>query len=97
MGCAAGFLLADRAAQAQPANLTHRYNFNSDARDSVGGADGVLQGGASVSGGALVLDGISGYLALPANLVTGYAAITSAILTCSDNPNPSGLIRSRDL
>jgi len=57
-------------------NLTHRYSFTSSAVDSVAGADGVLQGGASISNGAVVLNGTNGYVALPQNLVTGYTAIT---------------------
>jgi alpha-L-arabinofuranosidase len=61
---------------AQTGNLTHRYSFNGNANDLVGTANGVLQGGASISNGVLVLDGASGYLSLPANIVTGYTAIT---------------------
>lgn len=61
---------------AQTGNLIHRYSFNGNANDLVGTANGVLQGGASISNGVLVLDGVSGYLALPANIVTGYTAIT---------------------
>jgi hypothetical protein len=39
------------------ADLTHRYSFNNGtANDSVGGANGVLMNGASVSGGQLVFD-----------------------------------------
>jgi alpha-L-arabinofuranosidase len=63
-------------ASAQTGNLTHRYSFNGNANDLIGTANGVLQGGASLSSGALVLDGVSGYLSLPANIVTGYTAIT---------------------
>lgn len=37
--------------------LRHRYSFDADASDSVGNADLSLQGGASVSGGELVLPG----------------------------------------
>ena len=39
------------------ATLAHRYSFENDARDSVGGNDGVLIDDASVSGGELRLDG----------------------------------------
>jgi len=42
---------------AQGATLAHRYSFDSDATDSVGGNDGTLQNGATVSGGNLVLAG----------------------------------------
>jgi hypothetical protein len=37
--------------------LLHRYSFNGDATDSVGGANGTLMGTASIAGGALVLPG----------------------------------------
>jgi DUF1680 family protein len=63
-------------ALAQANNLTHRYSFNSDASDSVGGANGTLHGGAVATNGALVLNGAGSYVSLPANLVTGYTAIT---------------------
>jgi len=57
-------------------NLTHRYSFNVDASDSVGGANGILEGNAVVTNGALVLDGVNSYLALPPNLLTNYTAVT---------------------
>jgi hypothetical protein len=53
-----------------PAALNHRYSFTSDASDSIGGANGTLNGNATVSGGQLVLDGSTGtYLSLPGNLI----------------------------
>jgi hypothetical protein len=59
------------------AALTHRYTFNTDASDSVGTANGTLQGDANVSGGSLVLDGNFGtYLELPPALLQGYPAVT---------------------
>lgn len=39
------------------ATLTHRYSFTTDAGDSVSGANGALQGAATVSGGQLQLTG----------------------------------------
>jgi hypothetical protein len=58
-------------------SLTHRYSFTSDASDSAGGADGTLQGAATVSGGSLVLDGSGGtYADLPPGLIDGYSAVT---------------------
>ena len=57
-------------------NLVHRYPFSVDASDVIGGANGQLVGGATISGGAVVLDGSSGYVNLPNNLVTGYTSIT---------------------
>ena len=62
--------------------LIHRYGFNetsgSTAHDSVGGADGTLNGTAAFDGsGRVVLDGASGtYVTLPANLLTGFSAVT---------------------
>lgn len=59
------------------AMLTHRYSFTNGAVDSVGGADGTLQGAASISGGQLNLTGNTGdYLELPAGLLQGYNAVT---------------------
>jgi hypothetical protein len=57
-----GLLIVGGAANA---DIVHRYSFTNDASDSVGGADGVLFGGASVSGGQLVLNGVDGYCQLP--------------------------------
>ena len=59
--------------------LAHRYSFNvdGDASDSVGGANGTLQGGATVSGGALQLTGVdSDYLDLPPGMLTNYTSVT---------------------
>lgn len=57
--------------------LTHRYTFETNANDSVGTADGTLQGSATVSGGSLVLDGNGGtYLDLGPGLIDGYDAVT---------------------
>ena len=61
------------------AALTHRYSFNTDgnASDSVGGADGSLQGGATISGGQLQLTGNNAdYLQLPTNMLQNYTAVT---------------------
>ena len=55
----AALALAMSASLSQ-AQLTHRYSFNSDASDSVGGANGTLMGNASVSVGQLTLDGTAG-------------------------------------
>ncbi|HEV2208889.1 MAG TPA: LamG-like jellyroll fold domain-containing protein [Verrucomicrobiae bacterium] len=57
--------------------LAHRYSFTTDASDSVGTANGTLQGNATVSGGSLVLDGTGGtYVELPPGLLQGYDAAT---------------------
>jgi hypothetical protein len=47
------------------AGIIHRYSFTTDASDSVGGANGILEGGATVSGGQLFLNGTSAYVELP--------------------------------
>ena len=59
------------------ATLTHRYSFTSDASDSVGGADGALNGNAAIAGGTVTLDGSSGtYVGLPAGILTNLTAVT---------------------
>lgn len=49
------------------AQLLHRYDFSTNASDSVGTANGTLEGTATVSGGALVTDGTAGYWDSTAN------------------------------
>ena len=57
--------------------LAHRYGFTNNVTDSVGAANGTLFGSASVSSGALQLDGTVGnYLQLPGNLITNMGMIT---------------------
>jgi hypothetical protein len=58
------------------ATLTHRYSFVTDAGDSVGSANGVLQGNAYVTNGALVLDGTNSSVQLPNDLFTNYDSIS---------------------
>lgn len=61
------------------AALTHRYSFNTDASDSVGGANGTLMGGASVAVGQLALSGASDTfvnLPAPAIAVNTYSALS---------------------
>ncbi len=56
------------------ADLVHRYSFNDGtAADSVGGADGVLNGNASVSNGVLNTrdDGAGSFLSLPDTVGSG--------------------------
>ena len=57
-------------------NLKHRYTFTVDASDIVGTAHGTLQGGATVAGNQLVLNGTSAYVSLPTGIVAGYTAMT---------------------
>ncbi len=59
------------------ATLQHRYSFTTDASDSIGGANGTNQGNATISNGALVLDGSTGtYLNLPGGLLTSNQSMT---------------------
>ncbi len=59
------------------ATLAHRYSFTSDASDSVGGADGTLNGNAAISSGTVTLDGSSGtYVGLPVGILTNLTAVT---------------------
>jgi hypothetical protein len=60
--------------------LAHRYSFDSDASDSVGGANGTLVGTANVSGGQVQLDGgSSDYVSLPGGLLGTYQSATMDI------------------
>lgn len=56
--------------------LSHRYSFDVDASDSVGGADGTLQGNAVVANGSLNLDGTNSSVQLPNDLFTNYSSIS---------------------
>lgn len=77
-------LIAMGFCPAAHANLTHRYNFASDTSDSVGGANGTLQGVASVSGGQLQFNNPNfsgpsfngGYLSLPASILPSSGSVT---------------------
>ncbi|HEX7655009.1 MAG TPA: LamG-like jellyroll fold domain-containing protein, partial [Verrucomicrobiae bacterium] len=69
-------LLLGLVTSAPAAVLTHRYPFSANANDTVGGGNGQLVGGATISGGAVVLDGSSGYVNLPNNIEAGYNAVT---------------------
>src|SRR4030042_848969 len=62
------------------ADLTHRYSFANGggtvAVDSVGGQNGTLVDGASISGNAVQLDGSNDYVNLPGGLISGYTALS---------------------
>lgn len=65
MGLAVLAFLAVAPAIGQ-ADIIHRYSFTTDTSDSVGGANGNLNGNAVVMDGQLVLDGSTGtYMDLP--------------------------------
>ncbi len=66
---ALGFLVPAAPASAA---LLHQYSFNNSTSDSVGGMNATLNGGASVSGGSLALNGTSAYAQL-----SGFAIPTS--------------------
>ncbi len=59
------------------AALRHRYPFDVDARDVIGGADGTLMGMTFIENGGVVMLGYEGdYVELPPDLITGYNALT---------------------
>ena len=66
-----------------PAVVTHRYSFNDPASsttvaDAIAGASGIgtLNGSARLDGTNLVLDGVDGYVRLPAGIISGYSAVS---------------------
>jgi hypothetical protein len=69
---------------AEPSVLTHRYSFFNEpngsltATDSIAAANGALEGGATITGGQLLLNGSDGtYVNLPAGLInTNYTGVT---------------------
>ncbi len=64
----------------QPVVMTHRWSFSETSgttvADSVGTANGTLMGGATLANGKVVLDGASGYVDLPNNLLTNYKSFS---------------------
>ena len=60
----------------QAATLVNRYNFAANANDSVGAAHGTLLNGATISGGAVVLDGANDFVDLPNSLVAALSNLT---------------------
>ena len=70
------------------AALVHRYRFDSDALDSVGGADGVSVG-ATFSGGAAVLSGTGPYIDLPNGLLSGLHNASFEIWVIWDVADPT--------
>lgn len=61
---------------ARSATLAHRYSFDTDGGDSVGGANGILEGNAYVTNGVLVLDGTNSSVQLPDDLFTNYDSVS---------------------
>jgi hypothetical protein len=60
------------------ADLTHRYSFTTDASDSVGGANGTLQGNVTIVNGAASFPGLTNgdYVQLPPGLISNYTSAT---------------------
>lgn len=57
--------------------LAHRYSFATDASDSVGGANGIINGDATVTGGQLVLSGnLGSSVTLPAGILSNVDEVT---------------------
>jgi hypothetical protein len=57
--------------------LIHRYSFATDASDSVGGANGTLNGDATIANGKLVLSGNQGSsVILPSGILSGVDEVT---------------------
>jgi hypothetical protein len=82
------------------ATLLHRYGFTNNANDSVGTANGTLQGSATISGGKVVLNGSGGaasYVRLPGGLVSNLTAVTlEAWVTNSTSPDNMHLFSFSD-
>ena len=61
---------------AMPAVLTHRYSFDINANDSIGGADGTMQGNAFITNSTVALNGSNSFVRLPNDLFTNYNAVS---------------------
>jgi hypothetical protein len=79
----AGPLVGAAAPPADP-TLRHLWSFNANANDQVGTANGVLTGGASVTAGRLILDGVDDYLRT-STIGTAIAAKTLVVWVSPDN------------
>lgn len=73
------------------AALIHAYDFSTAGavNDTVGTSNGTLLGGATVSGGALHLDGAGGYVQFSDYLVPTGSSAYSVSITASSTPSPS--------
>ncbi|MFQ5346173.1 MAG: LamG-like jellyroll fold domain-containing protein, partial [Mariprofundus sp.] len=56
--------------------LIHHYEFDADASDSVGNADGTLLNGASVRDGSLILDGKDDYVQIGSHIIPAKGSYT---------------------
>lgn len=79
------------AAQPAAAALIHDYQFShaGSVIDSVGGANGTLVGGATVSGGALHLNGTDGFVDFSSQLVPTGSNPYSVFVRVNGTPNSS--------
>jgi len=86
-----GVAAAVTSGGAAQAGIIHAYDFASPGtvHDSAGGSNGTLVGGASVSGGALHLDGGGAYVQFADALVPTGNATYSVFVRASGSPNPS--------
>lgn len=84
------------AGSAKAATLTHDYAFNAASTsvitDTVGGANGTLQGGATVSGGLLHLDGIDDYAQLSSFAVPTTGGAYSLCVKYQNHTSQSGIV-----
>ena len=93
-GFALGLLGATALGAIAPADaaLVHDYEFSAPGAvlDTAGTADGTLLGGATVSGGALHLDGISGYVDFGSFLVPTGGSAYSIFIRVDGQPFGGG-------
>jgi hypothetical protein len=69
-------LLVGVIPSASAATLVNRYSFTANANDTVGPAHGTLQEGATVSGGAVLLNGSSAFVDLPNGIIAPLSNVT---------------------
>lgn len=89
VACSAVSVILVLFASPVSAALIHNYRFATSGSviDSVGGANGALVGGASVSGGALHLDGATGWVQFGAALVPTGANPYSVFVRVNGEPD----------
>jgi hypothetical protein len=77
-GCFFAALALLFSAATGQAALTHRYSFNNNVNDSVGGAHGTIHGNAFISDGAAFFPGQSNadYIELPSGLISNYTSVS---------------------
>ncbi|MEX2093570.1 MAG: PEP-CTERM sorting domain-containing protein [Pirellulales bacterium] len=90
----AAILMSISLAVPARAVLTHRYDFTTNANDSVGTAHWTVNGGAAVSGGQVNFDGVDDYLSRASTIMpTGGAE--SATIEVWGTYNPATAVGSR--